>query len=177
MSLEKINVQGVAYFKIDQKDIMKELPVLLNKIAKNISVQWITAHWSAAPLNMPFKHYQVNVGDGFILIAADLGKWINHQHTWKRNTGNIGISFMAMGIGEDKDKYIIPTENMIECFSSTQAILAKFFKIDWKRVVDHAYFAKIDGYPQDRWDIQLKMNKTETLYDICLKKSKWYYEQ
>ena len=52
----------------------------------------IYLHWTAGHYQQPFEDYHVNItGDGKILVP-DTDLSIYRSHTYKRNSGSIGIS-------------------------------------------------------------------------------------
>jgi len=66
-----------------------------------------------------------------------------------------------------------------------QAFLKHFFYLDWSKVVDHAYFAKLDNYRYPtiknkgniRWDCEFILPSGKTIYEETINKSKWYYNR
>jgi len=166
--MEKVKIEGLEYYKISNPEIKTVLPKIL---PNDINVEWVTSHWTAGAYNHAYRHYQINVGDNYILVSTNLNSWLTHQHTWQRNFHNIGLAYMAMA-----KNYPI-TKGMIEIGALTQAVIKDKYNLDWDKFLDHAYWANLDGYSHLRWDIRLKLNNGKTLYEEVLEKTKWYYEK
>lgn len=176
--MKSIYIQSVKYHILSFLEIEKELPKLLPKFDGK-SKYFITSHWTAGSYRSVYNHYQINITDKEVYISDDILEFINHQHTWQRNNNNIGIALCAMAT--IKGKYLLPTDKQIEVLALIQAILKHQYHIPYESIVDHAYWAKLDGYTSLRWDIRLKLdgnsNTDKTLYDKVLEKTKWYYEK
>lgn len=173
--MEKINIKGIIYTKIHVNDLEKELPKLLKK-----NFQWVTWHWTGGRYNQPSNSYQINVGEDYILVANLLTQDNPniHGHTWKRNTNNLGCSFMGMW---NKDFPI--TSKMIETGSKLNAVIKKHINLNWSQFKDHSFWAEIDGYKGLRWDINLiykdqearNVGRTqESLLERLIRKGNWY---
>jgi hypothetical protein len=174
--MEKINVEGIIYTKIKDEDIIKTLPSELC----DFNFKWVTGHWTAGRYDQPFNHYQLLIGNDYILIANKLTQSDPrvHSHTWRRNTSNFGFSFMAM-----LNANFPITPKMIEIASKTLAILKKKYNLNWDQFKDHNYWAEIDGYKGLRWDINIiykddeakKIGKAqESLLERLIRKGNWY---
>lgn len=170
-------VGGYHYVKILNKDIDRQLPAVLKTIRRTPKPDWITYHWSAGSFTTNYKSYQVNVMTDGILINLFSTDYDAFSHTWKRNTGNIAVSFMAMGGSVDRNGFyqfdIRKQPQMIEAAAQTTAHLTKYFGLSLNQVTDHAAWAKKDGYSGLRWDVRLKIGKTD-LYQELIKKTAWY---
>lgn len=82
-------------------------------------------HWTAGSYFAYFDEYHINVnGDGEIMLSTDdLSDVL--EHTWKRNTGNIGIALCcAMDAGSKDLGGYPPTEPQIEIMAQIIATLA-----------------------------------------------------
>lgn len=108
----------------------------------------ITMHWSAGSYTQTFDHYHFNIlGDG--RVEQTLSIKVKGSHTWRRNSGNIGIGWCAMAT----KKHPV-TAAQKEAAAVLIAELCGCFDIDPDAdVKDHAYYAKQDGYFPDRWDV------------------------
>lgn len=60
-----------------------------------------------------------------------------------------------------------PTKLQVEKMARAVAELMGIFGISIDQVKDHRYYAKLDGYENERWDIG-------PWYDIIIPKVKWY---
>jgi len=127
----------------------------------------IYLHWTAGHYDQKFDDYHINIdGDGRIWLMADLTETLSH--TWKRNTGSVGVTLCcAVGgntvdLGEEP-----PTETQIEVMSEVICSLADglWLTIDKKHVMTHGEAAdNIDGEwchepygcqsTCERWDLQ-----------------------
>lgn len=111
----------------------------------------ITMHWSAGSYTQTFDHYHFSIlGDGKVVQTLPIT--VKGSHCWKRNSGNIGVSWCAMADG------FPVTKAQREAAAILIAELCGVYGIDPdKDVQDHAYWAKIDGYFPDRWDVGSEM--------------------
>lgn len=169
MSYPIQKVQGASYYRIPADEIEAGLKSVLTPG----TVEELTFHWTAGAYNHAYRAYQILIDDDYILVATDILNWYGHQHTWRRNYRNIGISFMAMANG-----YPL-TRIMVERGALVAAILKKYYSIRWDWILDHAFWAKLDGYPGLRWDIRLKLawENQQTAYHAILRKARWYYNK
>lgn len=171
--MQKVKIKGINYWKISGDKILEEMP----KILKKANVLFSTLHWSAGSYTTLESDYQILIAvDNFIYIAEDIGNWAAHQHTWHRNTGNIGMSFMAMF---NKFKYPV-TDNMIENGAKAWAVIKKFYKVPWEGFHDHYYYSNLDHYEPkyakiDCNTVYLENGKLITLFQKTLQKAKWYF--
>lgn len=128
----------------------------------------IILHWTAGYWEQPFEDYHINItGDGRILLPSwDLTE--KRDHTWKLNTGTIGIALCCAvdattnDLGENP-----PTAKQIEKISKTVAILSRHLEVSLNsdNVLTHGeagdnpyLYDDEDLYgPQngcERWDLQ-----------------------
>lgn len=136
-------------------------------MASQCSATHMTLHWGANWYGNTSDHYHINIlGDGTIYSDYD-NLDVYCEHTWLRNTGNIGISLSCMGDGGIwKDGTIQwgsapPTDEQIETLAKVVNAICKGagWDIDVDRVRTHAEWAEIDGYgindsdPDMRWDL------------------------
>lgn len=128
----------------------------------------IYLHWSAGRYNSKFEDYHVNIdGDGRIFLSVeDLSEVL--AHTWKRNTGSVGVSLCCAygATSSDLGEYA-PTAAQIETMSRVGCVLADALDltIDKKRILTHGEAAdNEDGIwcheeygPKstcERWDLE-----------------------
>lgn len=162
----------------------------------------IYLHWSAGHYNQKFDDYHVNItGDGKIYVSTNnLAEVL--AHTYRRNTGAVGISLCCCAgattddLGEEP-----PTAAQIE--SMAQAIVAVadglWLTIDREHVMTHGEAAdNIDGLephepygPQticERWDLQFLGTDESPAYttdyddpatggNVLRGKANWYRQQ
>ena len=128
----------------------------------------IYLHWSAGRYNSKFEDYHVNIdGDGRIFLSVeDLSEVL--AHTWKRNTGSVGVSLCcAYGATSSDLGDYAPTTAQIETMSRVGCVLADALDltIDKKRILTHGEAAdNEDGIwcheeygPKstcERWDLE-----------------------
>lgn len=132
-------------------------------------------HWSAGHYGQFFDDYHINIDhDGSVYITKD-GLSAIKSHTYKRNTGAIGIS-LACCYGATSNDFgkEPPTSMQIEAMSQVVAVLCKALDltVDIYRVMTHAEAANNldglnpnyaeNGYPDgkygpgfswERWDL------------------------
>jgi hypothetical protein len=147
-------------------------------------MQGITLHWSAGTYNQIFDGYAYcvvfNPKNGNVWIVKTLRATEKGYHLWGRNSGHMGVSFMAMrGASPDghTGQYPIPdvmaqaawafvAEMCIDLKHKPDDMIAHAKKasnatqiwtvpgeIQMPFVADHRAFARKDGYPAARFDI------------------------
>ena len=124
-------------------------------------------HWSAGHYNTVFDDYHINIkGDGTIVVTGDLDEI--KAHTWRRNTGSVGVSLCCAynatsnNLGPEP-----PTQEQIEVMAQVTAALCNglWLTIDKEHVLTHGEAADLvdnelchDKYgPEttcERWDLQ-----------------------
>lgn len=97
-------------------------------------------HWSAGRYNTRFEDYHINItGDGVLYISTEDFSDIL-DHTWRRNSGSIGISLCCAynATSDDLGDYP-PTGIQIEQMSRVGCVLADALdlSIDLKRILTH----------------------------------------
>lgn len=112
----------------------------------------LVLHWTAGDYRGVWDDYHYCVAYDRSADRACIAKCLDitqkGQHLWKRNTGAIGLSFSAMA-----DSRFAVTPKQKEAMALLVAELCFKYSISMANVVDHAYWAKKDGYFPDRWDI------------------------
>ena len=177
--MTEIFIKGSPYKEILSKDIFSELPKYLKL---TFELENVTLHHSAGTYKGYSKDYQINVTKEGIAIALDLNTRLCN-HTYKRNSGNLGLSFLAMFGANQYGSYgSYPiTKEQIEIMSKVIAVIYHTQEIDWDQIVDHNYFCKLDKYPSKyyKWDcISTSPNDSNiTVYQDCMNKAKWYYKK
>ena len=100
----------------------------------------IYLHWTGMHYGQQFSDYHVNIDeDGEIYVSTDDFSDIKN-HTWKRNSGAIGIALdCAYGAGSTWLGEEPPTERQIEVMAQVIAVLAKTLNlsIDKFHVLTH----------------------------------------
>lgn len=127
----------------------------------------IYLHWSAGHYFQKFDDYHVNItADGKLYLSADLDEVL--AHTWRRNSGAVGISLCCCAFATSADLGDEPpTDAQIEAMAQATAAIANglWLTIDREHVLTHGEAAdNIDGiYPHEeygplttveRWDLQ-----------------------
>ena len=175
--MKPVKVQGVTYYSIPIKHIKRDLPALL-PLARPGYVKNVTLHWTAGGYSTGYRAYQVLIGPETILVSASLLAFFRHQHTFRRNTHNIGVCFMAMAGATERNAGRFPvTARMVETASLVVGMLQKKYSLGKSQVVDHAHFAHIDGYRSWRWDIRFPWAPGENMMDVVRRKAWWYREK
>ncbi len=124
-------------------------------------------HWSAGHYNTVFNDYHINIkGDGEIVVTGPL--YEVKSHTWKRNTGSVGIS-LCCGYNANTNDLgpEPPTAKQIEAMAQVIAAVCDglWLTIDKNHVLTHSEAAdNYDGLnihedygPNttcERWDLQ-----------------------
>jgi len=147
-------------------------------------------HWSAGHYDSFFDDYHVNIAkDGSVFVTTDdLSEVL--PHTWRRNSGAVGISLACCAGATSNDLGDEPpTEAQIASMAQVIAILtdALDLTIDINRVMTHGEAAdNLDGeaitepYGPDngceRWDLAILKNGDEWKSggDIMRGKANWY---
>lgn len=172
--MRQVQVQGRPYWRLETNEIFKELPGLLP--AGN--PQWVTEHWTAGPYGVGFHDYQILIADSYILVSTDFLNYAKHQHTWRRNSQNIGMAYMAMVNATERNPGPCPvTAGMMERMGIVKALLARRYGFGFSSFVDHAHWANVDGYPGQRWDNRFVLPSGHTIYSATQSKGKWYLKQ
>jgi len=159
-------------------------------------------HWTVGHYNQFFDDYHINIaGDGSYHIATeDFAQVL--AHTWRRNSGSVGISLCcavgatSSGLGSEP-----PTEAQIESMARVIAVLADALDltIDVERVMTHGEAAdNEDGiYPHDaygpkttceKWDLEYLGTSESPRYnpwatdgsrggDVLRGKAAWYRKE
>ena len=159
-------------------------------------------HWSAGRYNTKSDAYHINIdGDGNLFASTDdLAETL--AHTYRRNSGSVGITLCAAygATSNDLGEYP-PTAAQIEAMAQAVAVVADalWLTIDREHVMTHGEAAdNLDGIyasepygPQstcERWDLQyLGTNESPaytTDYDdpatggnVLRGKANWYRQQ
>jgi len=190
----------------------KELEELASEVRESVWEQArgvgrepkIYMHWTAGKYDTLFDDYHVCItGDGSIYITGALDEPL--AHTWRRNTGSIGITLCAAynATTDDLGDYA-PTAAQIESMAQAVCAVADglWLTINSNYVLTHGEAAdSIDGIytwdendcygPQhtvERWDLQFlgtaESPKYTTDYDdpstggnVLRGKAQWYREQ
>jgi hypothetical protein len=128
----------------------------------------IVLHWTAGDYRGIWDDYHFCVAfdrsENRACIAKCLKLTQKGQHLWKRNTGAIGLSFSAMA-----DSRFQVTPKQIEAMALLVAELCFKYSIPMTSVVDHAFWAKKDGYFPQRWDIGNLLVPVKQQADVVLK--------
>lgn len=140
-------------------------------------------HWSAGHYGQFYADYHLNIdADGSIYATTDDLSEVK-AHTWRRNTGAIGVSLACCAgatsndLGEEP-----PTELQIECLSQVVTVLCSCADIplDGAHVMTHAEAANLDDYGPDttweRWDLWFLKNGDEmgSGGEVIRGKAAWY---
>lgn len=127
----------------------------------------IYLHWTAGHYQQTFADYHINItGDGTIYLMADLDEVLSH--TWRRNTGAIGITLCcAVGATTNDLGSEPPTAKQIEVMAQVIDIVASglWLTINKTYVMTHGEAAdNLDGLychepygclsTVERWDLQ-----------------------
>lgn len=158
-------------------------------------------HWSAGRYDSVFDDYHINItGAGKIFVTTDDLSEIK-SHTWRRNTGSIGISLCCAynATTNDLGEYA-PTDIQIETIAKVIDVVATglWLTINKEHVLTHGEAAdNEDGVwchdpygPKngcERWDLEFLETSESPKYDpwdeehrggsILRGKALWYHNQ
>ena len=132
------------------------VPITLDDIkeaCKDCDAWKVYLHWSAGRYGQIWEDYHINIdSDGSLYCVGDLNFNEKRNHTWKQNTGAIGISMCACygatvdnNLDIDYGEYP-PTKEQIESMSLIMAILHKYANIDYSQMKTHYEIACEMGY-------------------------------
>lgn len=147
--------------QIDYKKLAEVAKLSRGKINR------IYLHWTAGHYDDVYDDYHINIGAGgeLYLTCEDFTEL--KAHTWRRNTGSIGIAMCCAagasairGSETDFGKEP-PTQQQIEAMAKTVAVLTYVLGLEIKllTVTTHCEAALFDGYgphsgdPDTRWDL------------------------
>jgi hypothetical protein len=178
---------------------------MLNSKELKKYVRGLVLHWTAGNYSQTFDHYHYCITYDGKLAHVKETLPINQvgSHIYHRNTGLIGISMCGMVDihHEIQDHQIEVTAKLVAelCYlfdwtvdDTYQAVYYNLVNgqlvnsgdyIKAPVVADHYYYAHIDHYPNDRWDIgdptgKIKFNgKVIDLLSPIKRKAKWYLDQ
>ena len=139
-------------------------------------------HWSAGHYGQFFPEYHINIDKNGEVYLTEEDLSVVKAHTWRRNSGAIGITLACCygaktnDLGEEP-----PTSLQIEAMAQVVAVLAEALEItiDDKRVMTHAEAADLDGYGPatscERWDLWFLPGEADKSGgDILRGKALWY---
>lgn len=118
-----------------------------NSLSRNVCVY---LHWSAGHYNQYYEDYHINISkEGKYFVSTDdLSEVL--AHTWKRNTGAIGIALACCAGATSNDLGDEPpTSEQIEAIALLTAWICKIIEIpcDVKHIMTHGEAAdNEDGY-------------------------------
>lgn len=147
--------------QIDYKKLAEVAKLSRGKINR------IYLHWTAGHYDDVYDDYHINIGAGgeLYLTCEDFTEL--KAHTWRRNTGSIGIAMCCAAgataiCGSETDfGKEPPTQQQIEAMAKTVAVLTYVLGLEIKllTVTTHCEAALFDGYgphsgdPDTRWDL------------------------
>ena len=145
----------------------------------------IYLHWSACHYGSFFSDYHINIdADGSIHISTnDMTEKL--AHTWRRNTGAIGIAMACCynatsnDLGEEA-----PTAEQVESMAKVIAVLSYALQLEITpgNIMTHAEAADLDGYGPattcERWDLAILQNGDEWMSggNVLRGKAIWYQQ-
>lgn len=149
-------------------------------------------HWTAGRYGEIYDDYHISIdGDGRVYLP-DENLLIKRNHTWKRNSGAIGIALCACygasannGYDADFGEYPV-TQAQIEAMSYIVALFAKYGGIPVECALTHCEAAFFDGYgpgsgdPETRWDLWYLPDYDGVMRgggDVIRGKARWYLQQ
>ncbi len=159
----------------------------LQAMAENAvgQIDRIFLHWTAGHYQQTFADYHINIdADGGIYLSIhDLTE--PKAHTWRQNTGAIGIAIMCCAFADTNNLgNEPPTQVQVETLAQVVAVLCQVLRLscDHDHVRTHAEQADIDGYGPattcERWDLWFLSETDHTNGgDIIRGKANWYMEQ
>ena len=178
--------------KVDYVELVKLAQKAKGKIDK------IYLHWTAGRYSQTFDDYHINIsGTGTIFVSTNDFTQVL-AHTWRRNTGVIGIA-LCCAYDAEPDSLGLPTgdfpptDEQVEVMSKVVAVLAENLglEISIETVLTHAEAAdNLDGVyvgeaygPRttfERWDLWRLKDFDGIVKDggeVLRGKAIWYQEQ
>jgi len=152
--MRKVTLEELKQLALDSKDSLWEQA---NGVGRDVKLY---LHWSAGHYGQFFEDYHINIdADGSLFISTDDLSEIKF-HTWRRNTGAIGIALACCAFATTNDLGDEPpTDLQIEAMANVVRVLCKTLDltIDNQRVLTHAEAADLDDYGYnttcERWDL------------------------
>lgn len=146
----------------------------------------ITLHWTAGTYyDVDHSAYHVVIdGSEQIYITCNFDE--RGAHTWRRNTGNLGIALACCyGLGDVWADGTVanwgnypPTDKQVEAMARVVAYLAVGLGVQTADIHDHHYWAELDGYGSERVDMMsLPQEAGKSGRDIIVGKAVWYAQQ
>jgi hypothetical protein len=150
-------------------------------------------HWSAGHYHQFYDGYHISIDDdgSIFVVTNDLSEILSH--TWRRNSGAIGVSLACGAFCTSSDLgNEPPTEAQIESIAQVTAVLCKYLDIpiDFDHVMTHGevgdrgddFSPTYEPYGQnttcERWDLAILHNGDEwgSGGEILRGKANWYLE-
>lgn len=140
----------------------------------------IFLHWTADRYDRCYEHYHLNItDDGSLYCCGDLDFNEKRSHTWKRNTGSIGITMCCAygaiannGYDAEFPNGYEPTQEQINAMSLCVATILKNapVSIPISSVLTHKEIACRDGYgvPYGSWVDGVFQGDSDLRWDL------WY---
>ena len=140
----------------------------LKELATGKAVNRIYLHWSAGHYGQFSPAYHIHIDqNGEIYVSTDDLEEVK-AHTWRRNTGALGVSLACCYKGTSNDLGPEPpTEAQINGMAAVIAALCEAIPLplDVEHVMTHAEIADVDGYGPattvERWDLAILRNGDE----------------
>lgn len=128
-----VTIQEIKQLANDARESLWEQAESLGREPK------VYLHWSAGHYNTVFDDYHINIkGDGTIVVTGDFDEV--KAHTWRRNTGSVGISLCCGYNATSNDLGPEPpTQKQIEVMAQciTAVCDALWLTIDKDHVMTH----------------------------------------
>lgn len=142
---------------------------------------FITVHWTAGTFTRTHEEYHFcityNLATGRASVVQTRPIALKGAHVRGRNSHNIGIALCGMGTDPKTGKRYEIQPAQIEACAKLIAELQQLYSLPEGDVVDHAHWAKLDGYHptsrpittrDTRWDIG-------DLLEPIKAKARWYF--
>ncbi|SDE11320.1 peptidoglycan recognition protein family protein [Sporomusa acidovorans] len=142
-------------------------------------------HWSAGHYHQHYDDYHISIDEDGSMYATtdDLSAVLSH--TWRRNSGAVGIVLACGAFATVNDLGgEPPTDAQIESMSMVIAVIADVLDIpiDADHVMTHAEAADLDGYGPattcERWDLAILKNGDKWMSggNTLRGKANWYQQ-
>lgn len=146
----------------------------------------IYLHWSAGHYGQFFSDYHLNIDEDGSVYASTNDLTERKAHTWRRNSGAIGISMSCCAFATTNDLgEEPPTFEQIEAMAQVVAVLCQELDIECTsdNVMTHSEAADFDDYGPattcERWDLLFLSNDTKDVNggDTIRGKANWYMNE
>lgn len=153
--MRQVNLQDILTMANSAREALKAAAASLGRPLR------IYSHWTAGHYGQFFDHYHFSVDPGAVIMTPVDSLATVLSHTWKRNTGALGLSINCCvdAVGTHNLGPEPPTEDQVDTLAQIIAVLSVGLDvpIDVNHFPTHAEAADWDDYGPsstvERWDL------------------------